>query len=124
MCLPERNTDSRGRSSVPEILVRMRSLRRSLPISLPMSLTLALRRLAGLAPHGLAAVADALAAVGLWRTQVADAGCEATEQLLVGRGQHDHRALRVGRHDGREARGQLDRGRVREADREHQVLAL
>src|SRR5687767_7228628 len=99
MWRPVRNTLRRGRSVVPLILLRMRSLRRSRPVSLAMLLTLALGGLAGLATDVLAAVTDAFAAVGLWRTQVADAGRELTEQRLVGAREHQLGALAVGRHD-------------------------
>src|SRR5262245_11265110 len=117
MCFALRNTVRRGRSVVPLTFLRMRSLRRSLPtILMPMVvsprvrrragrlplrtqelLLTALARLARLLAHALAAVANALAAVGLRRPEAADLGRGLADELLVGAVEHEDRALRVGR---------------------------
>src|SRR5689334_11964830 len=102
----------------------MRSLRRSRPVSLAMLLTLALGGLTGLAADVLTAVANALAAVRLWRTKVADTGGELAQQGLVRRGQHQLRALRVRRHDRRDGRRHRDVGGMGETERERDDLAL
>src|SRR5690606_2474388 len=81
----------------------------------------ALRLLGFLADDGFVGVLHALALVGLRRTESTDLGGDLAHQLLVGTG-HDHLGL-GGRGDG-EALGGGEHPRVREAEREAQVLAL
>src|SRR5688572_12034986 len=101
MCLALRNTVNRGRSSVPEILFRMRNLRRSRPVNFlaivvtPAGLLATLAGLASLATNLLAAMANTLAAVGLRRAQTNDGGAGLADGFLVGRTEHQHRALGV-----------------------------
>src|SRR5688572_23447821 len=74
-----------------------------------------------LANDVLAGVLHALALVGLRRTETADLGSDFTDLLLVRAGHED---LGLGRsRDGDAVRG-LEQHRVREPEREVQVLAL
>src|SRR5688572_28677906 len=128
MWVAERKTLSRGRSVEPEIFLRMRNLRRVLPVRTdPMTsslLAFGLSGLARLAPDCFAAIADALAAIWLWGAEIANRSCDLTEQRIVGRSQHEQRALRVRRHVAADARRQLDLSRVRVAERQRHRLAL
>src|SRR5262245_59200978 len=102
MCFVERNTVRRGRSTSPEIFLRILSLRRSRPTNfIPMTISLGLgfTGLTGLATNLLAAVADALAAIRLWGTERTDLSCELSELALVRRREREHRALGIGRDD-------------------------
>src|SRR5215470_8166575 len=89
MCLEERNTDSRGR---PPLLLasvrRTRPWRRSNWFIFP-SMAGASLLLAFLAVDILAAIADALALVGLGRARGADLGRHLTDLLLVDAGDLD-----------------------------------
>ena len=84
MWLLLRNTDKRGRSAVPEIFLRMRSLRLARPLADFDMLCSLLPGLAGLLPDLLAHVADALTVVGLRRTLAADMRGELAHELLAG----------------------------------------
>src|SRR5262245_5276110 len=122
MCLFERNTDRRGRAAVPRTFLRTRWWRRlrastlvsviSFYLRVSTSGVLAsLRRLAGLAEHALVGVADALALVRLGLANLADVGCDLSDQLLVGPLDRDA----GGRgHLERDALRRVDRYRVRE----------
>src|SRR4051794_30926595 len=80
MCLPERNTDSRGR---PPALRRSWKRRRGLRRACRAWFALMLLLLAFLAPDLLALELHALALVGLGRTPGADLGADLTHQPLV-----------------------------------------
>src|ERR1700760_1949966 len=87
MCLPERNTDKRGRLALVAIRWRVRDwrfLKRGLLILL---------LLAFLAADIFAFIAHALALVGLGRTPGADFGGDLADQLLVDAGDRDHGRL-------------------------------
>src|SRR3712207_374075 len=90
MCLEERVTTRRGRSAVPATFLRPRACLRSRDAvrsavclrrfsESAMSLTC----LSDLASDLLAGVPDALALVGLGLAQLADVGCDLTDELLV-----------------------------------------
>src|SRR3546814_13308225 len=82
MCLPERNTDRRGRPlAVRRIEVRTRCLRRLWSF---FDVCMALLLLAFLAQHDLVGVLHALALVGLGRTVAADLRRHLTDLLDVG----------------------------------------
>src|SRR5438034_6212678 len=126
MCLAVRKTVRRGFSTVPDIFLRMRSLRRSRPTILIAMAKISyglLGRLAALAGLArlladlLALVANALAAVGLRRTEAADFGGRLAHELLVGAREVHDRALRVTRDLALDARGEREDDRVREAER-------
>src|SRR6478672_2491532 len=96
MCFEERNTDRRGRP--PECLAsvrRTRDARRSNWFNL-LSMDGASFLLAFLALDVLAAVADALALVGLGRARGADHGCDVPDLLLVDAGHLDQLLLGAG----------------------------
>src|SRR5581483_681641 len=112
----ERNTARRGRSAVPATLPRTRRCRRALD-----SLTLRLGTLANLPADVLALVADALALVGLGRTNLANLGSGLTDLLLVGALDDD---LRRRRHLEGDPRARLDRHRMRVAHLQLEVGAL
>src|SRR3569833_2207171 len=87
MCLPERNTDRRGRSDLTPMWWRVRDwrfLKRAFVILL---------LLAFLAADILAFIAHALALIGLRRTPGADLGRNLTDQLLVDARNRDHGRL-------------------------------
>src|SRR5690348_8194953 len=95
MCLLDRNTASRGRSGVPSTFLRTRRWRRrrcSCFVALMISLLLG--GLAGLAPHALADVPDALALVRLGLAELADVGGDLADELLVEATHDDARRLR------------------------------
>src|SRR5580700_10941953 len=80
MCLPERNTDRRGR---PPAFWRNWKRRRSRRRSRRSCLALMLLLLAFLAPDLLVAVAHALALVGFGRAERADLRRDLADQALV-----------------------------------------
>src|SRR6201996_8340372 len=87
MCLPERNTDRRGRSDLMPIWWRGRGwafLKRALVILL---------LLAFLAADIFAFIAHALALVGLRRTIGTDLGGDLADQLLVDARHRNHGGL-------------------------------
>src|SRR4051812_23939418 len=96
MCLPERNTDSRGRPApFCRSWCRRRSRRR-----LRRSCTwLILLLLAFLAPDLLVVVAHALALVGLRRAERADLGGDLAHLALVHPGDRDRGRARGGDRD-------------------------
>src|SRR5512133_1221939 len=141
MCLRLLYTVSRGRSGVPTIFLRMRARRFSRAVTcFAMMLLLAAaadqppherggrcRALGGaglafLAADDLVRVLDALALVRLGRAQRTDLGGGEAEQVLVHRA-HGELGL-LGVHLGGHALRQLEDHRVREAEREVDVLAL
>src|SRR4029453_11173789 len=89
MCLPERNTLRRGRPPAAlrtaKRVRRWRRAKRALRSDMMMPLLL----LAFLAPDGLGRILDALALVGLRRTQAADFGRELPDLLAIGAGDLD-----------------------------------
>src|SRR5690606_188036 len=128
MCRLLRKTLRRGRPSLPEILRRIRSLRRSLPTSCSdmafLESLAALAGLARLAANGFTAVADALAPVRLRRTQISNFGRDLPEDLFVRGAQDEQRALGVRRHDGGDVGRQVVRRRVRVPERQVHDLTL
>src|SRR3546814_11673163 len=87
MCLPERNTDRRGRPlAVRRIEVRTRCLRRLWSF---FDVCMALLLLAFLAQHDLVGVLHALALVGLGRTVAADLRRPLPDLLAVGAAARD-----------------------------------
>ena len=77
-----------------------------------------------LATNLLAAVTNALATVGLGRTEGPDLRGELSELGLVRRRQHEHGALRIGRNRCRELRGQRNRDRMGKPELKVEGLAL
>src|SRR2546423_5682733 len=112
----ERKTARRGRSTVPTTLPRTRRCRRALD-----SLTVRLGTLANLPPDVLALVADALALVGLGRTNLANLRSGLTDLLLVG-ALDDH--LCRGGNLERDADARLDGDDARVAHLQPQARAL
>src|ERR1700733_2745 len=97
MFLADRNTDRRGR---PRARARSRRRPRSARfLVMSRGERAILLLLAFLTPHGLAAVADTLALIGLGGTNLADLGRDLAHELLVDTGDLD-----------------FDRARHREAD--------
>src|SRR5260221_11420597 len=103
MCLAVRKTVRRGFSTVPESFYLIRRLRRSGPtilIAMADSLLLlgrlaALAGLARLLADLLSLVANALAAVGLRRTETANLRSRLAHELLVGSAQVDDGPLPI-----------------------------
>src|ERR1700722_13516614 len=127
MCFALRKTLRRGLSEVPLIFRRMRSFLRSRPtIRIAMaSLTSAgLRGLARLLADLLALITNALAPVGLRRTESANLGRRLPHRLLVRTGQDDDCSLGI---SGNLAFDPLRKGEgdgMREAERQVEDLAL
>src|SRR5690606_5494449 len=129
-CWPVRSTDRRGTPS-SRMCARVDLARRRRAIFF--SMVSGLRKLKGLAliehlcllgflaDDVFAGVLDALALVRLRRTEAADLGCNLADLLLVGAGDHDLGLGRGG--DGDAFRGR-EQHRMREAQRQVQVLAL
>src|SRR5512146_1504601 len=123
MCLDERNTDSRARPLVPAASLTLRRtdavLRAVRSVNLDIARPLLL--LPFLAEDVLVGVLDALALVGLGRTESADFGGHVPDLLLVDAGDHD--LGRLWRRD-RDALGNWEIDVVREAELQLQGLAL
>src|SRR5580693_8402183 len=120
MCFALRKTLRRGRSAVPLIFRRIRSLRRSRPtICIAMaSLPSGLRGLARLFADLLTLVAHALAAVGLGRPEAADLGGSLPHHFLVGTREDEECSLGVARDLAFDPLGQREDDRVGEAEGE------
>src|SRR5688572_18256474 len=129
MCVRERNTARRGRSAVPAIFVRTRACRAMrcavLDVCAIPSLLLGLRAdlagLACLAADVLARVLHALRLVRVGDAPAADVRGDLADHFLVHPGDAELRRRLDGERDA--GRG-LDLDRVREAQGEHELLAL
>src|SRR4029077_4421504 len=123
MCLLDRNTVRRGRAAVPMTFLRTRRWRRrrcsDLVRLIAGSSTWLLGGLAGFALDALAGVADALALVGLGLAELANVGGHLSDELLVEAAHGDAGRLR---HLERDAGRRLDVDRMREADRDLDLL--
>src|SRR5579859_2099772 len=126
MCFALRNTLRRGRSAVPLIFRRIRSLRRSRPtICIAMaSLASGLRGLARLLADLLALVAHSLAAIRLRRPEAPDLGGGLTHHFLVRTREDEKCSLRVARDLAFDPLRQGEDDRVREAESEVDRRAL
>src|SRR5580704_9351057 len=126
MCFALRKTLRRGRSAVPLIFRRIRSLRRSRPtICIAMaSLPSGLRGLARLLAHLLALVAHALASVRLRRPEAANLCGRLTHHLFVRTREDEQCSLRVAGDLAFDPLGQREEDRVRKPEAEVDRRAL